>query len=54
MALRTAHDPLVRMALVPRLLEARGLDVTPGIRGRRAAGFTEQEIALLGADRRSR
>jgi len=121
MAVRTAHDPLVRMALVPRLLEARGLDVTPGIRGRlaaigdhaavrileiierdevghvaignrwyghlcaqrgvdpvqtfrqllaeydapafrppfhvearRAAGFTEQEIALLGADRRSR
>ncbi len=28
---RTAHDPLVRMALVPRVLEARGLDVTPGI-----------------------
>lgn len=31
MAVRTAHDPLVRMALVPRVLEARGLDVTPGI-----------------------
>ncbi len=30
-ACRTAHDPLVRMALVPRVLEARGLDVTPGI-----------------------
>lgn len=30
-ALDTAHDPLVRMALVPRVLEARGLDVTPGI-----------------------
>jgi uncharacterized ferritin-like protein (DUF455 family) len=29
MALRTAHDPLVRMALVPRVLEARGLDATP-------------------------
>ncbi|WP_435100017.1 ferritin-like domain-containing protein [Arhodomonas sp. AD133] len=25
----TAHDVLVRMALVPRVLEARGLDVTP-------------------------
>ncbi|MGC9386875.1 MAG: ferritin-like domain-containing protein [Hydrogenovibrio sp.] len=25
----TDHDPLVRMALVPRTLEARGLDVTP-------------------------
>jgi len=30
-ARRTAHDPLVRMALVPRVLEARGLDVTPGM-----------------------
>lgn len=30
-ALLTAHDPLIRMALVPRVLEARGLDVTPGI-----------------------
>lgn len=30
-ATRTASDPLVRMALVPRVLEARGLDVTPGI-----------------------
>ncbi|MCB1859855.1 MAG: ferritin-like domain-containing protein [Gammaproteobacteria bacterium] len=31
MAMRTAHDPLARMALVPRMLEARGLDVTPGM-----------------------
>ena len=31
MALRTRGDLLTRMALVPRLLEARGLDVTPGI-----------------------
>lgn len=29
MALKTAHDPLWRMALVPRVLEARGLDATP-------------------------
>ncbi len=29
MALRTADDPLLRMALVPRVMEARGLDVTP-------------------------
>src|SRR5581483_2293216 len=28
---KTAHDALARMALVPRVLEARGLDVTPGI-----------------------
>ncbi|HSC80502.1 MAG TPA: ferritin-like domain-containing protein [Chitinolyticbacter sp.] len=32
MALKTDHDVMVRMALVPRILEARGLDVTPGIR----------------------
>jgi uncharacterized ferritin-like protein (DUF455 family) len=31
MAVRTAHDILVRMALVPRVLEARGLDVTPSM-----------------------
>lgn len=30
-ALSTSHDVMVRMALVPRVLEARGLDVTPGI-----------------------
>lgn len=31
MAEKTAHDVLIRMALVPRVLEARGLDVTPGM-----------------------
>jgi uncharacterized ferritin-like protein (DUF455 family) len=31
MARRTAGDVLERMALVPRVLEARGLDVTPGM-----------------------
>lgn len=31
MAVKTAQDPLVRMALVPRVLEARGLDATPAI-----------------------
>ncbi len=31
MAVKTADDVLVRMALVPRVLEARGLDVTPGM-----------------------
>lgn len=29
MAEKTAHDVVARMALVPRVLEARGLDVTP-------------------------
>lgn len=31
MALKTMDDPLARMALVPRVLEARGLDATPVI-----------------------
>lgn len=31
MAAKTVHDPLHRMALVPRLLEARGLDASPAI-----------------------
>ena len=31
MAVKTAHSCMARMALVPRVLEARGLDVTPGM-----------------------
>jgi len=31
MAVQTSHDVLARMALVPRVLEARGLDVAPAI-----------------------
>ncbi len=34
MAEKTAHSCLARMALVPRVLEARGLDVTPGMMSR--------------------
>lgn len=34
MAEKTAHSCLARMALVPRVLEARGLDVTPGMMAR--------------------
>ena len=34
MAMKTAYDALARMALVPRLLEARGLDATPPIQRR--------------------
>lgn len=48
MASRTAHDPLVRMALVPRVLEARGLDVTPGIIARFEAAGDQQTAACLG------
>jgi uncharacterized ferritin-like protein (DUF455 family) len=39
MAVKTADSCLARMALVPRVLEARGLDVTPGMIARlRAVG----------------
>lgn len=37
MALRTKDDVLARMALVPRTLEARGLDAAPPIRAKLAA-----------------
>ncbi len=47
MAVETAHDPLVRMALVPRVLEARGLDVTPGIMKKLAAIGDEEAVAIL-------
>lgn len=42
MAVKTDHDVLVRMALVPRVLEARGLDVTPAmLKKLQAAGDQE-------------
>jgi uncharacterized ferritin-like protein (DUF455 family) len=47
MATRTAHSCLERMALVPRVLEARGLDVTPGMIARlRSVGDTAT-VAIL-------
>lgn len=47
MAQKTAHDPLVRMALVPRLLEARGLDVTPGIRAKLVGAGDQKAASIL-------
>ena len=47
MALKTAHDPLVRMALVPRVLEARGLDVTPGMIARLEQAGDSETVAIL-------
>ena len=46
-AMDTAHDVLVRMALVPRVLEARGLDVTPGIMARLRGAGDGETVALL-------
>ncbi len=36
LALKTRHDALARMALLPRTMEARGLDVTPGLKAKLA------------------
>jgi len=47
MAVDTAHDPLTRMALVPRVLEARGLDVTPGMIERLEARNDLETVAIL-------
>ncbi|WP_308389505.1 ferritin-like domain-containing protein [Acidithiobacillus sp. AMEEHan] len=52
MACETADDPLKRMALVPRVLEARGLDATPGIRARlQAVGDTQADAVLAVIER---
>lgn len=47
MALRTRDDVLLRVALVPRLLEARGLDVTPRIIERLRGAGDRRAIAIL-------
>ena len=46
-AVKTAADPLPRMALVPRVLEARGLDVTPGMITRLQAAGDDETVAIL-------
>ncbi len=46
-ACKTDHDVLVRMALVPRVLEARGLDVTPPMMQRLREVGDEPTVALL-------
>ena len=47
MARRTAGDLVARMALVPRLLEARGLDVTPGMIARLRGAGDPESVAVL-------
>ncbi len=47
MAQLTAHDVMIRMALVPRVLEARGLDVTPVILKKLVQQKDEEFIAHL-------
>lgn len=47
MARKTAVSCLARMALVPRVLEARGLDVTPGMIQRLEKAGDEATVAAL-------
>ena len=43
----TAHDPLARLAVVPMVLEARGLDVTPATVERFEAAGDRRSAAIL-------
>jgi len=47
MAVTTSHDSVARMALVPRVLEARGLDVTPGMMQRLQGSGDHESAAVL-------
>lgn len=47
MAAKTAGDLKARMAMVPRVLEARGLDVTPGMIERLEAAGESEGAAVL-------
>ncbi|OOZ40828.1 hypothetical protein BOW53_06310 [Solemya pervernicosa gill symbiont] len=47
MAEETSYDVLARMALVPRCLEARGLDVSPGIKAKLLKVGDSEGAALL-------
>lgn len=47
MACKTADDVMVRMALVPRVLEARGLDVTPAMMERLRAVGDDVTVDIL-------
>jgi uncharacterized ferritin-like protein (DUF455 family) len=47
MTQRTAHDVLARMALVPRTLEARGLDATPPLQAKLARAGDARAVEIL-------
>ncbi|MEM7304884.1 MAG: ferritin-like domain-containing protein [Pseudomonadota bacterium] len=47
MAVKTQHSLIERMALVPRVLEARGLDVTPGMIERLKQAGDHQTVEIL-------
>lgn len=47
MAAKTQHDILARIALVPRTMEARGLDATPQVRAKLAQAGDKAAAAIL-------
>ncbi|MEK0418547.1 MAG: hypothetical protein RI949_2553 [Pseudomonadota bacterium] len=47
MVMKTAHDITARMALVPRTLEARGLDATPPMQARLARAGDQRAVDIL-------
>jgi len=47
MTQRTAHDLVARMALVPRTLEARGLDATPPLQAKFAQAGDARAVEIL-------
>ncbi len=47
MAVKTAGDVLSRMAIVPRLMEARGLDATPPIRSKLVQVGDHEAVRIL-------
>ena len=47
MTARTAHDIVARMALVPRTLEARGLDATPPLQAKLAKAGDARAVEIL-------
>lgn len=47
MVKKTSHDVLARMALVPRTLEARGLDATPPMQAKLRKAGDERAVAIL-------
>jgi uncharacterized ferritin-like protein (DUF455 family) len=48
MTQRTAHNATARMALVPRTLEARGLDATPSMQARLSQAGDHRAAEILG------
>ena len=48
MTQRTSHDIVARMALVPRTLEARGLDATPPLQAKFAKAGDARAVEILG------